>query len=139
MTWDLIHQRLNLAEIWLNRNGDIYKSIAMYVDNLAFCWKDTQNIVDSLNDKYNFKLKGTELSFHHLNCDLFCNCDGVSINHMRLYDAGQPIPPLTIGVGILGSSVSTTCIYNPVFDFRKSIKHDTNLFALYKDEKLWDM
>ena len=125
MTWDLVHLRLNLAEIWLHRNGDIYKSIAMYIDNPVFCWKDTQNIVDSLSDKYNFKLKGTGLiSFHHLNCDLFCNSDGVSMYHMSLYDPGQPIPPLTIGVGIPGSSASTTCLYNPVFDFKKSITHD---------------
>ena len=55
----------------MQQNGDIYKYIAIYVDDLPIAAKDPQSIINTLINNYKFKLKGTwPISFHH-GCDFF--------------------------------------------------------------------
>ena len=52
-------------DIWMRRNGDVYEYIGVYVDDLAIVAKDPREIVNVLEGKYKFKLKGTgPISFH---------------------------------------------------------------------------
>jgi hypothetical protein len=51
--------------------GDHYSYIARYVDDLAIASKDPGSIVEELQSKYNFKLKGTGPISYHLGCDFF--------------------------------------------------------------------
>jgi hypothetical protein len=46
-------------DIWMRCVDDHYEYIAMYVDNLAISSKAPKAIIDTLMNKYNFKLKGT--------------------------------------------------------------------------------
>ena len=56
--------------------GDHYEYIAVYVDNLLICSRTPQPIVDMLEKKYQFKLKGTGKISFHLGCDYFRDEDG---------------------------------------------------------------
>jgi hypothetical protein len=40
-------------------NGDLYEYVAMYVDDLCLGMLDPKSFTDTLQKKYNFKLKGT--------------------------------------------------------------------------------
>jgi hypothetical protein len=52
-------------DIWMRPNGDAYEYIGVYVYDLAIVAKAPQEIVDTLVNKYGFKLKGTgPISFH---------------------------------------------------------------------------
>jgi len=64
-------------DIWMRKKDDHYEYIARYVDDLAISSKDPQAIVDVLQNKYNFKLKGTGPITYHLGCDFFRDKDGV--------------------------------------------------------------
>lgn len=64
-------------DIWMCRSDDVYEYIAVYVDDLAIASKDPKEIVGTLRDVYNFKLKGTGPIEFHLGCDFFRDDDGV--------------------------------------------------------------
>jgi hypothetical protein len=52
--------------------GDHYKYLAVYVDNLLIASKNPQAIIDALmGDPVNFKLKGTGPVKFHLGCDYY--------------------------------------------------------------------
>jgi Reverse transcriptase (RNA-dependent DNA polymerase) len=71
--------------IWMKAKGDHYEYIGVYVDNLAFAMKDPQGFANTLEKKYNFKLKGTgELSFH-LGCDFYRDDNGILCMSPRKY------------------------------------------------------
>ena len=53
-------------DLWLRQNGNIYEYIAVYVDDLAFAMKDPQVFIDTLENKYKFKVKGTGPLEYHL-------------------------------------------------------------------------
>lgn len=72
-------------DIWMRRNGDVYEYIATYVDDLAVAGKDPKGIVNTLKDKYNFKLKGTGPIAFHLGCDFFREDDGTLCIAPRKY------------------------------------------------------
>ena len=64
-------------DIWFRRVQDHYEYIAIYVDDLVIASNDPQGIIDVLEKKYRFKLKGTgEISFH-LGTKYFRDEDGV--------------------------------------------------------------
>jgi hypothetical protein len=65
------------SDIWMRRNGDIYEYIAVYVDDLAIVAKDPQYIVQELENKYKFKLKGTGPTTVHLGMEFYRDADGV--------------------------------------------------------------
>ena len=49
----------------LNEQQDVYKYIAVYLNDLATAMVDPQPFIDILMDKYHFKFKGIgPLSFH---------------------------------------------------------------------------
>ena len=57
-------------------SGDAYEYVAVYVDDLAFAVRNPEAFVKCLEEKYNFKLKGTgEVSFH-LGADFTRDDDG---------------------------------------------------------------
>ena len=56
---------------------DHWEYIGTYVDDLAIASKDPKSIVDTLTDKYRFKLKGTGPILYHLGCDFTRVEDGV--------------------------------------------------------------
>jgi hypothetical protein len=45
-------------DIWMRLNGNLYEYVAMYVDNLCLRMLDPKSFTDTLQKKYNFKLKG---------------------------------------------------------------------------------
>ena len=59
------------ADIWMRRKSDKYEYIAVYVDDLAIAAEDPKEITDVLQNKYNFKLKGTGPLSYHLGCDFY--------------------------------------------------------------------
>jgi hypothetical protein len=63
-------------EIWMRRKGDVYEYIAIYVDDLAITAKNPQEIIDYLEQKCKYKLKGTGEIYFHLGCDYFRDKDG---------------------------------------------------------------
>ena len=64
-------------DIWMRRNGDVYEYIGVYVDDLTIVAKNPKEIVDVLETKYKFKLKGTGPISFHLGMDFFHDSDGV--------------------------------------------------------------
>jgi hypothetical protein len=52
-------------DIWIRLNGDLYEYVATYVDDLCLGMLDPKSFTDTLQKKYNFKLKGTgPIDFH---------------------------------------------------------------------------
>jgi len=66
-------------------NGNIYKYIGIYVDDIAAAAKDPKAITDLLQVKYQFKLKGTGPISFHLGCDFFRDEDGTMCMSPRKY------------------------------------------------------
>jgi hypothetical protein len=72
-------------DIWMRPNGDVYEYIGVYVDDLAIVAKNPQDIVDILENKCHFKLKGTGPITFHLGMDFFRDKDGVLCMAPRKY------------------------------------------------------
>jgi hypothetical protein len=52
----------------MRKNGNLYEYIGSYVDDLAIAAQDPKRISDELQNRYNFKLKGTgPITFHQDN------------------------------------------------------------------------
>ena len=64
------------TDIWMRRNGDHWEYIAVYVDDLAIAAKDPASIVNLLQTKHKYKLKGSGPNSVHLGCDFFRDPDG---------------------------------------------------------------
>ena len=64
-------------EIWMRKCDDHYEYIGVYVDDLAIVSHSPQTIVDTLTEKYKFKLKGTGTISFHLGCNYFRDENGV--------------------------------------------------------------
>ncbi len=58
-------------DIWMREVDGVYEYIACYVDDLAIASKNPEAIIKVLQDKYNFKLKGTGTITYHLGIDFF--------------------------------------------------------------------
>ena len=63
-------------DIWLKDCGTHYEYIAVYVDDLLIASKEPQNVIDTLTNKHQFKLKGTGPMSYHLGCDFGRDEDG---------------------------------------------------------------
>mgnify|MGYP006357956311 FL=1 len=59
------------ADIWYKEVNGLYEYVAVYVDDLAIASRDPQAIVDLLEKRHNFKLKGTGNISYHLGMDFF--------------------------------------------------------------------
>ncbi len=69
----------------MRQNGNIYKYIGIYVDDVAAAAKDPKAITDLLQNKYQFKLKGTGLISFHLGCNFIQDDDGTMCTSPRKY------------------------------------------------------
>ena len=69
----------------MRQNGNIYEYIGVYVDDVAAAAKDPKAITDLLQDKYQFKLKGTGPISFHLGCDFAWDDDGTMCMSPRKY------------------------------------------------------
>jgi len=63
-------------DIWMHQNGDHYKYIAVYVDDLAFTVKVPHSFIQILREKYQFKVKEAGPLEFHLRADFFSNDEG---------------------------------------------------------------
>ena len=63
-------------DIWMRDMGDHYEYIGVYVDDLIIISHDCQAIIDLLEKKNGFKLKGTGPIDFHLGCNFFRDKDG---------------------------------------------------------------
>jgi hypothetical protein len=63
-------------DIWMRLNGDLYEYVATYVDDLCLGMLDPKSFTDTLQKKYNFKLKGMGPIDFHLGQSFSWNDDG---------------------------------------------------------------
>lgn len=63
-------------DVWMRPAKDCYEYIAVYVDDLCIAAKDPEEIINTLKNKYKFKLKGDGPLKYHLGCDFFRDPDG---------------------------------------------------------------
>ena len=74
-------------DIWMRLNGDLYEYVATYVDDLCLAMLDPKSFTDTLQKKYNFKLKGTGPIEFHLGQSFSRNEDGeMEISAKRYVD-----------------------------------------------------
>jgi hypothetical protein len=74
-------------DIWMRLNGDLYEYVATYVDDLCLGMLDPKSFTDTLQKKYNFKLKGTGPIDFHLGQSFSRNDDGeMEISAKRYVD-----------------------------------------------------
>jgi hypothetical protein len=74
-------------DIWMRLNGDLYEYVATYVDDLCLGMWDPKSFTDTLQKKYNFKLKGTGPIDFHLGQSFSRNDDGeMEISAKRYVD-----------------------------------------------------
>jgi hypothetical protein len=64
------------ADIWMRLNGNLYEYVATYVDDICLGMLDPKSFTDTLQKKYNFKLKGTGPIDFHLGQSFSWNDDG---------------------------------------------------------------
>ena len=64
------------ADIWMRENNGLYEYIAVYVDDLLIAARDPKEIVQTLQERHGFKLKGVGPLTYHLGCDYFRDKDG---------------------------------------------------------------
>ena len=64
-------------DIWMHQKGDHYKYDAVYVDDLAFAVKDLQSFIQTLREKYQFKIKEARPLEFHLGADFFRDDEGI--------------------------------------------------------------
>ena len=60
----------------MRQNGEQYEYIAVHVDDIAFALKDPQPFIDTLKNKYNFKIKEAGPLEFHLGADFFRDDEG---------------------------------------------------------------
>jgi hypothetical protein len=69
-------------DIWMRLNGNLYEYVATYVDDLCLGMLDPKSFTDTLQKKFNFKLKGTGCIDYHLGQSFSRNDDG----EMEIYE-----------------------------------------------------
>ena len=79
-------------DIWMRPAGDHYEYVAVYVDDLAFALDDPQKFVDILQDKHNFKLKGTGPLDYHLGANFTRDPDGTLCMSPKKYITERLVP-----------------------------------------------
>ncbi len=63
-------------DIWMRKNGEKYKYVAVYVDDLAMALVDPKEFVCNLETNYGFKFKGTGPISFHIGMDICREDDG---------------------------------------------------------------
>ena len=67
---------VGIADIWMREAGGLWEYVAVYVDDVEFLLRDPKMFVKTLEDKFKYKLTGTNNINFHLRCDLFRDNDG---------------------------------------------------------------
>ena len=72
-------------DIWMRscKNHTLYEYIAVCVDDLASCMKDTQAFCDTLKEVCKLKLKGVGPLGYHLGCGYSRDEDGIPVAYPR--------------------------------------------------------
>jgi hypothetical protein len=96
-------------DIWLRPNNGIYEYVAVYVDDLAIAMVDPQSLVDILEKKHKFKLKGTGPIEFHLGCDFFRDEDNVLCMQPKKY-----IEKMMMGYETMFGEKPSTKVYSPL-------------------------
>jgi hypothetical protein len=73
------------ADIWMRENDGLYEYIAVYVDDLLIAARDPNSIVQALQEKHQFKLKGVGSHTYHLGCNYFHDMDSTLCYGPRKY------------------------------------------------------
>jgi hypothetical protein len=73
------------ADIWKLENDGLYEYISVYVDDFLIAARDPNSIVQTLQEKYKFKLKGVGSLTYHLGCNYFHNMEGTLCYGPRKY------------------------------------------------------
>jgi hypothetical protein len=60
----------------MRESNGLYEYIAVYIDDLLIAAGDPNEIIEALNEKHKFKLKGVGPLMYHLGCDYFRDQDG---------------------------------------------------------------
>lgn len=63
-------------DIWIRPADDHYEYVTVYVDDLAFAVDDPQKFIKTLQNKHNFKLKGSGPIDYHLEANFIHDQDG---------------------------------------------------------------
>jgi hypothetical protein len=73
-------------DIWMRPSGDNskYEYIAVYVDDLALAVEDPKKIIETLTNKFKFKLKAEPLSYH-LDTDYHRDKDGTLVQSKEIH------------------------------------------------------
>jgi hypothetical protein len=90
-------------------NNGVYEYVAVYVDDLAIAMKEPQVLVDVLEKKHNFKLKGTGPIEFHLGCDFFRDDEGILCMAPRKY-----IEKMAMGYETMFGEKPSTKIHSPL-------------------------
>ena len=72
-------------DIWMRKKGDLYEYIGLTVDSLAITEKEPKEIIGELQNRHNFKLKGTVSIAFRFGCDFYCDDDGILCMQFRKY------------------------------------------------------
>jgi hypothetical protein len=64
-------------DIWMQKKGNLYEYVAVYLYDLAIAKKDPKEFTDVLEKKHKFKLKGTGPIFNHLGMDFSRDEDNI--------------------------------------------------------------
>ena len=64
---------------------NLYKYIAVYVDDLCIAAQDPKEILNILRSKYKLKVKGDGLLTYHLGAHYFQDPDGTMVSQPKLY------------------------------------------------------
>ena len=73
------------SDVWMRRAGNVYEYIAVYTDDLAIVSPDPKAIIDALEKRSGFKLKGVGPLQYHLGCDYTRDNDGTLVYGPRRY------------------------------------------------------
>ncbi|HEY9709842.1 MAG TPA: hypothetical protein V6D48_16675, partial [Oculatellaceae cyanobacterium] len=95
--------------IWLCKDREIYKYIAVCVDDLAFAMKDPGTFIDIFRDKYKFKIKEAGPLKFHLGADFYRDAEGVLCMAPQKY-----IERLTQAYEKMFGQKPSTKVYSPL-------------------------
>jgi hypothetical protein len=73
------------ADIWMQEKNGLYEYITVCVYDLWIAARDPNSIVQKLQEKHKFKLKGVGSLTYHLGCNYFQNMDSTLCYGPRKY------------------------------------------------------
>ena len=73
--------------IWLKKNTklNLYKYIAVYVDDFCIAAQDPKEVINVLKSKYKLKVKGDGPLAYHLGANYYQDPDGTMVSQPKMY------------------------------------------------------